>query len=131
MMKGFPDIREALRLKAHVPSHENTQGNTVTAKYRFIGIHAEIIRQKYVKSMECSMEGHLDNQHGNKYFLGIPKLLYFCSGELAEWSIAAVLKTVEVQASGGSNPSLSALSIGKIKKTTENEYFQWFFYFYL
>ena len=29
-------------------------------------------------------------------------------GELAEWSIAAVLKTVEVRASGGSNPSLSA-----------------------
>ena len=30
------------------------------------------------------------------------------SGEMAEWSIAAVLKTVEVRASGGSNPSLSA-----------------------
>ncbi len=29
---------------------------------------------------------------------------------MAEWSIAAVLKTVEVRASGGSNPSLSALS---------------------
>lgn len=29
-------------------------------------------------------------------------------GEMAEWSIAAVLKTVEVRASGGSNPSLSA-----------------------
>ena len=27
---------------------------------------------------------------------------------MAEWSIAAVLKTVEAQASGGSNPSLSA-----------------------
>ena len=27
---------------------------------------------------------------------------------MAEWSIAAVLKTVEVKASGGSNPSLSA-----------------------
>ncbi len=29
-------------------------------------------------------------------------------GEMAEWSIAAVLKTVEGQTSGGSNPSLSA-----------------------
>ena len=29
-------------------------------------------------------------------------------GEVAEWSIAAVLKTVEGQTSGGSNPSLSA-----------------------
>ena len=31
----------------------------------------------------------------------------FVSGKLAEWSIAAVLKTVELQGSGGSNPSLS------------------------
>ena len=29
-------------------------------------------------------------------------------GEMAEWSIAAVLKTVELRGSGGSNPSLSA-----------------------
>ena len=36
--------------------------------------------------------------------------MYLCTpvGEMAEWSIAAVLKTVEVKASGGSNPSLSA-----------------------
>src|SRR5688572_22545614 len=33
---------------------------------------------------------------------------YFCAGEMAERSNAAVLKTVEVKASGGSNPSLSA-----------------------
>ncbi len=32
-------------------------------------------------------------------------------GELAEWSNAAVLKTVEVKASGGSNPSFSAMII--------------------
>ena len=32
-------------------------------------------------------------------------------GEMAEWSIAAVLKTVEVRASGGSNPSLSAINL--------------------
>ncbi len=31
------------------------------------------------------------------------------SGEMAEWSIAAVLKTVEGNTSGGSNPSLSAV----------------------
>ena len=30
-------------------------------------------------------------------------------GELAEWSNAAVLKTVDLNGSGGSNPSLSAL----------------------
>src|SRR5690606_39782651 len=33
---------------------------------------------------------------------------YFCSGELAEWSNAAVLKTVNCHRIGGSNPSLSA-----------------------
>ena len=32
------------------------------------------------------------------------------TGEMAEWSIAAVLKTVEGHTSGGSNPSLSAMS---------------------
>jgi hypothetical protein len=32
----------------------------------------------------------------------------FATGEMAERSIAAVLKTVEGQTSGGSNPSLSA-----------------------
>ena len=34
--------------------------------------------------------------------------MYFCGGEMAEWSIAAVLKTVEGYTSGGSNPSFSA-----------------------
>ena len=34
--------------------------------------------------------------------------LYNHLGEMAEWSIAAVLKTVEGHTSGGSNPSLSA-----------------------
>ena len=29
-------------------------------------------------------------------------------GKMAEWSIAAVLKTVDLHGSGGSNPSLSA-----------------------
>ena len=33
---------------------------------------------------------------------------YFAPGEMAERSNAAVLKTVEAQVSGGSNPSLSA-----------------------
>ena len=32
----------------------------------------------------------------------------FAAGEMAEWSIAAVLKTVEGNTSGGSNPSFSA-----------------------
>ena len=36
-------------------------------------------------------------------------------GEMAEWSIAAVLKTVEGHTSGGSNPSLSAKESCKSK----------------
>ena len=35
-------------------------------------------------------------------------------GEMAEWSIAAVLKTVEGHTSGGSNPSLSAKEAFKL-----------------
>lgn len=34
----------------------------------------------------------------------------FVPGKLAEWSIAAVLKTVVLQGTGGSNPSLSAIN---------------------
>ena len=37
----------------------------------------------------------------------------FALGEMAEWSIAAVLKTVELRGSGGSNPSLSAINAEK------------------
>ncbi len=33
----------------------------------------------------------------------------FVPGEMAEWSNAAVLKTVVLQGTGGSNPSLSAI----------------------
>ena len=40
------------------------------------------------------------------------------SGEMAEWSNAAVLKTVEGHTSGGSNPSFSA---------KENPHFLWVF----
>ena len=41
-------------------------------------------------------------------------------GEVAEWSIAAVLKTVELRGSGGSNPSLSARP--QSKKVSRNRY---------
>ena len=44
--------------------------------------------------------------------------MYFCGGEMAEWSIAAVLKTVEVRASGGSNPSLSARTPKVLRNNT-------------
>ena len=43
-------------------------------------------------------------------------------GEMAEWSIAAVLKTVELRGSGGSNPSFSAINAEnqQIAKQTPN-----------
>ena len=49
--------------------------------------------------------------------------MYICirTGEMAEWSNAAVLKTVEGHTSGGSNPSFSA---------KENPHFLWVFIFY-
>ncbi len=55
-----------------------------------------------------------------KTILTDKKLDYFCRGELAEWSIAAVLKTVEGNTSGGSNPSLSA-GQNENEKRNENE----------
>ena len=36
-------------------------------------------------------------------------------GEMAEWSIAAVLKTVVLRGTGGSNPSLSARNPVKLR----------------
>ena len=47
----------------------------------------------------------------------LPFRKYFCRedniGEVVEWSITAVLKTVELKGSGGSNPSLSAERTGQ------------------
>lgn len=46
---------------------------------------------------------------GQKKFVVREKnLSTFADGGMAEWSIAAVLKTVELRGSGGSNPSSSA-----------------------
>jgi hypothetical protein len=42
---------------------------------------------------------------------------------MAEWSIAAVLKTVEVKASGGSNPSLSARFLGSCESQRKLGFF--------
>ena len=56
----------------------------------------------------------------------------FALGEMAEWSIAAVLKTVEPRGSGGSNPSLSAESLRQKatedRQTVQIERFERFFY---
>jgi hypothetical protein len=44
----------------------------------------------------------------NNFFAASNFYVLLYPGELAEWSIAAVLKTVEGHTSGGSNPSFSA-----------------------
>ena len=44
-------------------------------------------------------------------------------GELAEWSNAAVLKTVDLNGSGGSNPSLSAEHNEKSRQACLNAIF--------
>lgn len=60
-----------------------------------------------------------------KFFL-TEKRSYICTrnGEMAEWSNAAVLKTVEGHTSGGSNPSFSA-------RSTKPQFLLRFCFFYL
>ncbi len=68
--------------------------------------HFQRVRFKLFDSLSCIFKKYYS------FFLPktcqYSKYYYFCRGELAEWSIAAVLKTVELRGSGGSNPSLSA-----------------------
>ena len=53
------------------------------------------------------MKNEVKNIFFEKHLRGM-KNLYLCSGEMAERSNAAVLKTVVQQCTGGSNPSFSA-----------------------
>ena len=55
-------------------------------------------------------------------FLPFEIFPYLCTriGEVAEWSIAAVLKTVVLRGTGGSNPSLSAEPTGQ-KRTVRGQ----------
>ncbi len=55
-------------------------------------------------------EFFLQEPHPSIIFCNLPSNPNFARGEMAERSIAAVLKTVEGQTSGGSNPSLSAFA---------------------
>ena len=51
------------------------------------------------------------------------KIIAKDKGEMAEWSIAAVLKTVELRGSGGSNPSLSAENKKGVPKRSSFSFF--------
>ena len=57
-----------------------------------------------------------NNLQVKKWFVPLQRfkrkaLLHRSSGEVAEWSIAAVLKTVVLRGTRGSNPCLSAINI--------------------
>ena len=51
------------------------------------------------------------------------------TGEMAEWSNAAVLKTVDLNGSGGSNPSLSAENESSNKKVLDYQLVKDFFFY--
>ena len=56
-----------------------------------------------------------------RYYLRLGKPCAFISGEMAEWSKAPVLKTGDVKASVGSNPTLSAniIKLSAIRGSTQ------------
>ena len=64
-----------------------------------------------------------------KKFADIKKVRTFVPGEMAEWSIAAVLKTVELRGSGGSNPSLSAENESSNKEILNYQLVKDFFFY--
>ncbi len=51
---------------------------------------------------------------------------YYCIGEVAEWSNAAVLKTVASQGALGSNPSLSVFYMGQVRKIGNTYYVEFY-----
>ena len=69
-------------------------------------MHNFIIRQHIRTDTGCLQNDTLHKSYKN--LVKSQNGYTFATGEMAEWSIAAVLKTVELRGSGGSNPSLSA-----------------------
>ena len=58
----------------------------------------------------------------------ITQLMHFerSFGEMAEWSIASVLKTDVLRGTGGSNPSLSAITMSQL---TDYQFVTTFFFY--
>ena len=69
--------------------------------------HIKHLLKNFIKKSHKNLH---NSKYSNNFALVKRKLT---SGEMAEWSIAAVLKTVEGNTSGGSNPSLSAKSLSE------------------
>jgi hypothetical protein len=55
------------------------------------------------------------------FFTGFKKKMYFCPGEMAEWSIAAVLKTVDPARGPGVRIPLSPPKKTQIQKSKNQE----------
>ncbi len=99
------DVTRHLYAHLHAPS-------VLTASHNL----RVMIGEKFPHDLRRIAIVQYENQRATTQFRPNPKKYlyrplppqYFRHGEMAEWSIAAVLKTVEVKASGGSNPSLSA-----------------------
>ena len=65
--------------------------------------------------MQKKVPKNLEHMHQTRTFASLLKTKHSLKsfGEVAEWSIAAVLKTVEGNTSRGSNPCLSAERAGQ------------------
>ncbi len=70
-----------------------------------------ISKQLTINHLFCLLK--INTKKFTKHLVSIEKYRTFATlfkgkGEMAEWSIAAVLKTAVLRGTGGSNPSLSA-----------------------
>ena len=86
------------------------------AIFRVFSLKSQIGAKKSDSCSICKREKSIYFWFLGLYFFSIIANWYtffaiFANGEMAEWSIAAVLKTVDCNRSGGSNPSLSATLI--------------------
>ena len=63
--------------------------------------------------MNFKVSFYLRSNYENKEGKSPVMLRVFLNGEMVEWSITTVLKTVVLRGTGGSNPSLSANRLQK------------------
>ncbi|MFM2201476.1 MAG: hypothetical protein RL040_676, partial [Bacteroidota bacterium] len=85
---GFPFEMKVVQIKCET-------SRLAVPRHSFLSLHL---------ASENQVTKHLSYALQKKYLYRPLSAQYFRRGEMAEWSIAAVLKTVDVKASGGSNP---------------------------
>ena len=85
----------------------------ITKKKKIFYCCRSVMKKKVKKNLQIK-----------KKYLSLQRLLRgLFSGEMAEWSIAAVLKTVVPRGTGGSNPSFSANNFTNQVHDFVNEYY--------